>query len=81
MHKLKYNVMMHLVRTHVPSKKDQDRSDRDLADESLKALLRLAICILEDLITDLQEVLAPLDGCGNLLSGVGNGPAHLGCDL
>lgn len=62
---------------HVPWKEDEHRSHGNLPDKPLEARLRLAIRILESVLADLQEVLAPLDSRSNLLCAVGNGPAHL----
>jgi len=67
--------------TYIPGEDDENRSNGDLADEPLEALLRLSICILEDLITDLQQILGPFDGSGHFLGGVGNGATHLDCEL
>lgn len=72
----------HLGRaTYVPGEEDEHGANGEFADEPLEALLSLAIRILENVIADLQEVLASLDGCGNLLGSVGNRAAHLGGQL
>ncbi|GJC94275.1 hypothetical protein ColKHC_03101 [Colletotrichum higginsianum] len=66
---------------HVLDDQNEDRTNGDLADEALEALLRLAVGVLEHLIADLEEVLAALHRGGDLDAGVGNGAAHLDGEL
>lgn len=70
-----------LAGTHVPRKEDKHRSNRDLANKPLEALLRLAVSVLEYLLTYLDEILGPADGCGHFLCSISNGPTHLGSQL
>ena len=63
--------------THIPREDDEDWPDRHLAYEALEALLCLAIGVLERLIADLEEVLATLDGCVDLLARQINKKKHL----
>lgn len=67
--------------TYVPRKDDEYRSDRDLSDETLEALLGLAVGVLEGLITNLEEIFTSLDSCGDLSRCVRDGAAHLNSQL
>ena len=51
--------------SYVPGEYDQDRTDGDLPNEALEALLRLSIGVLKNILANLDQVVAPLNSCGN----------------
>ena len=67
--------------THIPREDDEHGTDWQLADKALETLLGLAIRVLENLIADLEQVFASLNGSLDLDGAEGDGSAHLNGDL
>lgn len=65
------------VTTDVPSKYNQNWSDRSFPDEPLETILRFPLCIFQRLAANLQEIFTPGHRRCDLLGSVNDGPSHL----
>ena len=62
---------------YVPGKEDQDRSHRKLSNVPLEASFWLSLCVFQNLVTDLQEILPSQYGRGNFFGPVSDWSSHL----
>lgn len=62
---------------HVPCEKDEDRSNRELSNVPFEAMLQLARCVFESLVTDLEKILAPSHSSGDLFGPISYWSSHL----
>ena len=65
------------VATYVPSKQNQNWSSWYFPDVSLETLLGLALSVFQSITTNLQQILASRDSCGDLFGSVGYRSSHL----
>lgn len=63
---------------HIPREDDENRADGCSPNKSLEPFLRLALDVLQNLVADLEEIHSPLDGRGDFLGRISDGPTHLG---
>jgi len=65
--------------TYIPSEYDENWPKRKFLDVSLKSLLRLSWCVLQNVFADLAKIFATSNSGRDLLSSVSNGTTHLFC--
>ena len=65
------------VATYVPSKQNQYRSNWHFPNVPLETLLGLALGVFQSIATNLQQILAPRNCCGDLFGSVGYRSSHL----